>query len=386
MLLQVTATFTGEPRPVVTWYRNDEVITESRHFHIEERQYDTVSTLNIAKTEITHSGTYRVKVKNDSGEATAELTIKVATKAGPPNNLRVTEVTNTSATLSWESPTETGGTSIRHYIIEKRVTGRQTWLRVTTTTETTVQILELNESTAYEFIVKAETDEGEGEPAEIGILTLKCKEKPPTDRRASKPVEPETRPTIRFAKSDIQVGTNQVVQVDVIFTGTPRPKLTWTFNGRPLTDSRRLRVEERRTEMIATLSIKKTELSDSGVYSVSAVNSVAEAVAEMTLKVLTKAGPPRNLAITDVTPSSAELLWEPPLNDGGSPIKHYTVEKRSAGRTTWMKVATVQETQCVVKDLAQGSKVDFRVRAETDQGEGEAAEVGPVVADYTFGE
>ena len=52
-----------------------------------------------------------------------------------------------------------------------------------------------------------------------------------------------------------------------------------------------------------------------------------------------------------------------------------------------MKVAKVEgETTCTVKDLIPGSKFEFRVRAETEQGEGDAIEIGPIVADYSFGE
>ena len=137
--------------------------------------------------------------------------------------------------------------------------------------------------------------------------------------------------------------------------------------------------------MVATFTIKKTEDEDGGTYTVTAKNETGEASADLTLVVLSKAGPPRNLTVSDVTPKTATLNWEAPLNDGGAPIKHYLVEKRSATRTTWTKVTTVQETTTAVTDLVHGHKFEFRVKAITDQGEGAEAQVGPIVADYTFG-
>lgn len=71
--------------------------------------------------------------------------------------------------LSWQPPTQTGGSDITAYIIEKRDAKRNTWTQVekvtgTTTTCTVQKLLEGNE---YYFRVYAENDIGQGEPAEL---------------------------------------------------------------------------------------------------------------------------------------------------------------------------------------------------------------------------
>lgn len=40
---------------------------------------------------------------------------------------------------------------------------------------------------------------------------------------------------------------------------------------------------------------------------------------------------------TGTTEDSISLAWEPPLNDGGKPIKGYIVEKREKGSKRWIK-------------------------------------------------
>ena len=42
--------------------------------------------------------------------------------------------------------------------------------------------------------------------------------------------------------------------------------------------------------------------------------------------------PPRNLAVTDIKAESCYLTWDAPLDNGGSEITHYVIDKRDASR------------------------------------------------------
>ena len=44
------------------------------------------------------------------------------------------------------------------------------------------------------------------------------------------------------------------------------------------------------------------------------------------------------LAVSDVTESSAELSWQQPTLDGGSPITSYIVEYKQTNEKSWKKV------------------------------------------------
>ena len=49
------------------------------------------------------------------------------------------------------------------------------------------------------------------------------------------------------------------------------------------------------------------------------------------------------------------LSWEPPLEDGGSEITNYIVDKRETSRPNWAQVsATVPITSCSIEKLIEG--------------------------------
>lgn len=51
--------------------------------------------------------------------------------------------------------------------------------------------------------------------------------------------------------------------------------------------------------------------------------------------------PPRNLAVSDIKAESCYLTWDAPLDNGGSEITHYIVEKRDASKkkSDWEEVS-----------------------------------------------
>jgi len=76
--------------------------------------------------------------------------------------------------LSWEPPTNTGGTDITGYVIEKRDAKRNTWatgqnVNGQTTTFAVEKLLEGNE---YYFRVSAQNDIGTSEPAVLDEATI----------------------------------------------------------------------------------------------------------------------------------------------------------------------------------------------------------------------
>lgn len=74
------------------------------------------------------------------------------------------------------------------------------------------------------------------------------------------------------------------------------------------------------------------------------------------------------LDVMDVYSDRCALMWDKPKDDGGSPIKHYLVEKQDTSTGNWEKVAETPELECDVLDLKEGHKYKFRVMAVNDQG------------------
>ncbi|XP_045733018.1 immunoglobulin-like and fibronectin type III domain-containing protein 1 isoform X2 [Mirounga angustirostris] len=99
--------------------------------------------------------------------------------------------------------------------------------------------------------------------------------------------------------------------------------------------------------------------------------------AELTLQVIDKPQPPQGpLEVQDRQGAGVCLHWRPPKDSGGRPVEHYVVERRQAGRSTWLKVGEPPADSTAFTDahVEQGRKYTFRVRAVTSEGAGEALE------------
>lgn len=90
--------------------------------------------------------------------------------------------------------------------------------------------------------------------------------------------------------------------------------------------------------------------------------------------------------MANISKISADLKWQAPSTDGGSPITNYVVEKRDVRRKAWQTVdTTVKDLKYTVTPLNEGSLYVFRVAAENAVGMGEFCELDDaVLAKDTF--
>ena len=74
--------------------------------------------------------------------------------------------------------------------------------------------------------------------------------------------------------------------------------------------------------------------------------------------------------------AGVRLRWRPPKDDGGRALEQYVVERRQAGRSTWLKVGEPRSDSTSFTDAhtEQGKKYAYRVRAVTAEGPSEALE------------
>lgn len=103
-------------------------------------------------------------------------------KPSAPRDLKASDVTATSAVLTWTTPESDGGSPINNYIVEKSTTLSGRWVRAykASITETKLELTDLVEGTSYEFRVSAENDAGVG-PACEPIGPIEAKEPKGTD-------------------------------------------------------------------------------------------------------------------------------------------------------------------------------------------------------------
>lgn len=63
------------------------------------------------------------------------------------------------------------------------------------------------------------------------------------------------------------------------------------------------------------------------------------------------------------------ISWKPPLDDGGSEISNYIIEKRDTKRDLWVTVTSAStKTTCKVPKLTEGREYIMRIFAENMYG------------------
>ena len=92
-------------------------------------------------------------------------------------------------------------------------------------------------------------------------------------------------------------------------------------------------------------------------------------------------GPPQKPRIISRSTGSMLVTWEPPLDNGGSTISGYVIEKRERGAVYWSRVNRGPVTKPVVKGLEynilhliEGTEYKFRVMACNAAGVGPPSE------------
>ena len=98
-------------------------------------------------------------------------------------------------------------------------------------------------------------------------------------------------------------------------------------------------------------------------------------------------GPPQPpFDISDIDADACSLSWHIPLEDGGSNITNYIVEKCDVSRGDWVTaLASVTKTSCRLGKLIPGQEYIFRVRAENRFGISEPLTSPKMLAEFPFG-
>jgi hypothetical protein len=82
------------------------------------------------------------------------------------------------------------------------------------------------------------------------------------------------------------------------------------------------------------------------------------------------------MKVSDVTKEACVLSWKPPLDNGGSPIERYIIEKQDLARGGWGPAGetNADNNSFRVNKLTPGKEYLFRVRAVNKEGESEPLE------------
>ncbi|XP_058045558.1 myosin-binding protein C, slow-type isoform X3 [Ahaetulla prasina] len=164
--LRLEIPVSGEPPPKVMWSRGDKWIMDSAS-RIRAENYPDSSCLVIDSAEKDDSGPYRIMLKNEAGEDSAHINIKVVDIPDPPEAPNVTEIGEDWCIMTWEVPAYDGGSPLLGYYIERKKKQSSRWMRLNfdLIKETTFEPKKMIEGVAYEVRVFAVNAIGTSRPS-----------------------------------------------------------------------------------------------------------------------------------------------------------------------------------------------------------------------------
>uniref|UniRef100_A0A8C1Q0I9 Titin n=1 Tax=Cyprinus carpio TaxID=7962 RepID=A0A8C1Q0I9_CYPCA len=367
--IRLKVTIKGRPTPKVTWYRDNIELTKKM---VDITTISGSSTLFIRDADRSHRGLYTVEAINPSGSKKESVKVEVFEPTevpDAPSIVNVTDTTNTSVSLEWTRPAHDGGMEIHGYIIEMCKGSEAEWHRVNEDlcAVTRYSVTGLETGAEYKFRICAVNSVGKGE----------AKEMPEFAQAVDRLLAPEIDIDASFKQTHI-VKSGGSVCIHIGFKGKPTPTASWTKVDGELG----VMTDITTTETFTALTLENCTRNDTGKYTLTLENSSGNKSITVAVKVLDTPGVPGALSIKEVTRGALTIAWEPPTNDGGARVHHYTVEKREASRRTWTEAAPkTTQTSLRVSDLLEGVPYFFRVMAENQYGLGEAYEMpDPVIA------
>ncbi|XP_045145920.1 contactin-3 [Echinops telfairi] len=156
---------------IFTWYFNG-VLTDFKKdgSHFEKIGGSSSGDLMIRNIQLKHSGKYVCMVQTEVDSVSSATDLIVRGSPGPPENVKVVEMTDTTAQLSWKEGTDNHSPVIS-YSIQARTPFSVGWQTFATVPEVidgktyTATVVELNPWVEYEFRVVASNKIGGGEPS-----------------------------------------------------------------------------------------------------------------------------------------------------------------------------------------------------------------------------
>ncbi|XP_078403923.1 uncharacterized protein LOC144684081 [Cetorhinus maximus] len=368
----VKVPFSGKPPLKVSWLKDGEELFEDNRISIDNSKDFT--QLSISKCNRKDSGEMTIKLKNESGTASAKINLTVIDKPQAPQGpVEVLESSENCISFKWKPPKDDGGKPLEHYVIERQQVGRTTWTKIgeIDKSTTTFSFDKVEHGKKYKFKVWAANSEGISDALLSDKIAAGRKavpgppEKPNILNASSKSITMSWAPPRNIGGSKIigyiiekrKTGSNIWSAV----TDTPVTDKKWIVN-----------------DVVEGLEYE---------FRVIAVNSSGpgdpscETEAVFAREPMKPPGTVRDLRVTDSTYSTISLAWTPPIYQGNDVPKGYMVEMKSSGSANWTKcnIASVRLASYTVKGLKKMGTYSLRVRAINDGGMGEPIELGNYV-------
>ncbi|XP_055959480.1 obscurin-like [Patella vulgata] len=142
----------GPPPPTVTWYRNEELLTDGARIRIDLTD-DGVATLLILSAKPYDGGVYKCVARNKYGRATSRARLLAGDVPNRPGRPVVTQITSDSALIIWEAPKSDGNSDILFYKVDYKRLGDERWTTAVKILHECAVVKGLKPDTGYRFRV-----------------------------------------------------------------------------------------------------------------------------------------------------------------------------------------------------------------------------------------
>uniref|UniRef100_H2YFD5 Titin n=1 Tax=Ciona savignyi TaxID=51511 RepID=H2YFD5_CIOSA len=306
---------------------------------------------------------FRVAAENVAGIGEFSLPSQPATAddpkypPAPPAFPKVLDTTRSTVEIAWGKPAYDGDSPITGYFVEMaNPESPDNFERVATTHITKYTMTGLSDGREYRFRIKAVNAIGESEPSEVpgSVAPKDILEPPGIDLDVS-------------MMKALVIRAGNTIRLYCGLKGRPAPKASWTKLDGELSINR---VDIKTSDWDTTLLIPNCNRDDSGKYILNVENTSGVKSTTVIVRVDTP-GPPGPIIIKEVTLETVSIAWESPINDGGSTITSYVIEKRESTHKAWATVtAQCSRTSWTINNLETGKSYYFRVMAENEYGIG----------------
>lgn len=354
----------GHPLPNITWLKNGHLLESTKHALIQIR--DTTTSITIRTVENEDSATYTLVLENPAGTEKYNFKLQVLDKPMPPEGpMTFPLIDKESITISWQPPSNNGGSDVTAYVIEKCDVKRKVWMEVTTVAAdlTTYIVQDLYEDSTYMFRVSAVNEYGKSDPLQSEPVTARSQFDKPSSPKGPLTTSNMTDTSFTLSWNEPSSDGGSPI-IEYIVEKKEVGRKAWQRVG--TTDSKSLSME--------VSSLKK---STAYHFRISCRNNVGTSLPfspEEPIMPGAQIRPPSApigpLSIVNMTNKTITLSWKPPISTGGAELTAYILEKQETHIKKWVRIETLEPhiTTYTVHNLSEKHEYFFRVYAENKAG------------------
>uniref|UniRef100_A0A3B5BAU0 Titin n=1 Tax=Stegastes partitus TaxID=144197 RepID=A0A3B5BAU0_9TELE len=297
--LKIDVPFKGRPQPEVSWKKDGQLLKQTTRVNVLTSKTSSKIVIKDATKE--DVGKYEITLTNSVGTKTAEISVIILDKPGPPSNIKVDEVSADFICLSWDPPTYDGGCQINNYVVEKRDTTTTTWQIVSATVaRTSIKVSRLTQGTEYQFRIAAENRYGKSHAIDSAPVV------------AQYPFEPPGPPTNLHVAHATKTGMLVEWGRPASDGGSPvvgyhveckdQSSILWTKVNRGLLAETQFKMTGIEEGLLYQFRVYAENIAGIGPCTKASEPVAARDPCES----------PRNLRVTNITRTSVSLFWEKP--------------------------------------------------------------------------